>query len=145
MVHWYSRLKKLAHGVLKVGHPRMLVKFICNTVFVGSFTTANGEELFKQVVIRTMRLSQARKQKQNLANLPSPKQTGTRTTIIPLQRFMHNIEYSPKEKMLSVFISVPSKKVLHWANVCFSDHEYFKPESTEFQMNYKLCELLETV
>jgi len=26
----------------------------------------------------------------------------------------------------------PSKKVLHWTNVCFSEHKYFKDELAEF-------------
>ena len=38
-------------------------------------------------------------------------------------------------------ISVPSKVILHWTNVCFSEHEYFRAEKVEFLMNYKLCEL----
>jgi len=37
----------------------------------------------------------------------------------------------------------PSKKILHWAIVCFSEHEYFMTQSSEFRINYKLCELLE--
>jgi len=38
--------------------------------------------------------------------------------------------------------SVPHKKILHWANVCFSEYEYFKDELAEFEMIYKFCELL---
>jgi len=38
-------------------------------------------------------------------------------------------------------ISVPSKIILHWANICFSEHDYFRDEQVEFSMNYKLCEL----
>jgi len=38
--------------------------------------------------------------------------------------------------------SVSSKKVLRWANVNFSEHEYFEVEITEGKMIYKLCELL---
>jgi len=116
MVHRYSRLKKLAHDVLKVGHAatECWSNLFAIPFLLGRSRQQMAKSCSKQVVIHTMRLRQARKQKQNLAKLPSPpKQTGARTTIMPLQRFMHNIEYSPKEKMLSVFISVPSKKVLH--------------------------------
>ena len=38
-------------------------------------------------------------------------------------------------------ISVPSKIILHWANIYFSEHDYFKDEQVEFSINYKLCEL----
>jgi len=38
-------------------------------------------------------------------------------------------------------ISVPSKIILHWANICFSEHDYFRAEKVEFSMNYKLYEL----
>ena len=38
-------------------------------------------------------------------------------------------------------ISVPSKIILHWANICFSDRNYFRDEQVEFSMNYKPCEL----
>jgi len=38
-------------------------------------------------------------------------------------------------------ISVPSKIILHWASICFSEHDYFRDEQVEFSMNYKLCEL----
>ena len=38
-------------------------------------------------------------------------------------------------------ISVPSNIILHWANICFSEHDYFRAEYVEFSMNYKLCEL----
>jgi len=38
-------------------------------------------------------------------------------------------------------ISVPSKIILHWTNICFSQHDYFRTELVEFSMNYKLCEL----
>jgi len=46
-----------------------------------------------------------------------------------------------EEKAYSTF-SVPSKKILHWANVCFTEHEYFNlrwQSSTGFTnfMNYK--------
>ena len=34
-------------------------------------------------------------------------------------------------------ISVPSNN----ANICFSEHDYFRAEKVEFSMNYKLCEL----
>ena len=34
-------------------------------------------------------------------------------------------------------ISIPSKKILYWAMVCFSEHNYFKAELPEFEMNYK--------
>jgi len=38
-------------------------------------------------------------------------------------------------------ISVPPKKILDWANVCFSEHEHFMSELAEFQINCKLGEL----
>ena len=38
-------------------------------------------------------------------------------------------------------ISVPSKIILNWANICFSEHDYFRTEWVEFSVNYKLCEL----
>jgi len=38
-------------------------------------------------------------------------------------------------------ISVPCKIILHRANICFSEHDYFRAEQVEFSMNYKLCEL----
>jgi len=38
-------------------------------------------------------------------------------------------------------ISVPSNIILHWANICFSEHDYFRDEQVGFSMNYKLCEL----
>ena len=38
-------------------------------------------------------------------------------------------------------ISVPSKLILHWTNICFSEYDYFRAEQVEFSMNYKLCEL----
>jgi len=31
-----------------------------------------------------------------------------------------------------VMTSVPSKNILHWANVYFNEHEYFKNELAEF-------------
>ena len=34
--------------------------------------------------------------------------------------------------VISTVINVASKKILHWANVCFSKHEYFLAELTEF-------------
>jgi len=37
----------------------------------------------------------------------------------------------------------PYKKILHWENICFSENGYFKSELAEFQMNYKLREILE--
>jgi len=39
----------------------------------------------------------------------------------------------------------PCKKTLQWANVCFSEHGYFKTELAEFWLNYKLCEFLKEV
>jgi len=38
-------------------------------------------------------------------------------------------------------ISVPSKIILHWRNICFSEYDYFRAEWVEFSINYKLCEL----
>ena len=38
-------------------------------------------------------------------------------------------------------ICVPSMTILHWANICFSEHHYFRAEEVEFSVNYKLCEL----
>jgi len=38
-------------------------------------------------------------------------------------------------------INVPSKIILHWANICFSEHDYFRAEKVEFSMNYQLCGL----
>ena len=38
-------------------------------------------------------------------------------------------------------ISIPSKIILHWAKICFSEHAYFRAEWVEFSMNYKFCEL----
>jgi len=38
-------------------------------------------------------------------------------------------------------ISVPSKIILHWANICFSENDYFRADQVEFSMNYKHCEL----
>jgi len=35
-------------------------------------------------------------------------------------------------------ISVPSKIILHWANICFSEHDYFRNEQVEFSMTYEL-------
>jgi len=35
----------------------------------------------------------------------------------------------------------PSKTILHWANIFFSEHDYFWDEQVKFSMNYKLCEL----
>jgi len=34
-------------------------------------------------------------------------------------------------------ISVPSKIILHWANICFSENDYFRADQVEFSMNYK--------
>jgi len=34
----------------------------------------------------------------------------------------------------------PSKIILHWASICFSEHDYFRAEQLAFAMNYKLCE-----
>ena len=42
-------------------------------------------------------------------------------------------------KLLTV--SVPSKIILHWPNIGFSEHDYFRDEQVEFSMNYSLCEL----
>ena len=38
-------------------------------------------------------------------------------------------------------ISIPSKIILHWKNICFSEHDYFRTEWVEFSMNYKLFDL----
>jgi len=40
-----------------------------------------------------------------------------------------------------LLISAPSKIILHWANICFSEDDYFRAEYVEFSMNYTLCEL----
>jgi len=37
-------------------------------------------------------------------------------------------------------ISVPFKIILHWANICFSEHDYFRAEKVEFSTNYTFCE-----
>jgi len=46
------------------------------------------------------------------------------------------------KKMLNFTATVAncfsSTKILHWANVCFNEHGYFKTELAEFWMNYKL-------
>ena len=42
-------------------------------------------------------------------------------------------------------ISVPSTIILHWENICFSEHDYFRAALVEFSMNYKLCELYNTI
>jgi len=42
-------------------------------------------------------------------------------------------------------VSVPFQKISRWENVCFSEHEYFKAALVEFEMIYRLCELLESV
>jgi len=36
----------------------------------------------------------------------------------------------------------PLKKILHWANACFGEHEYFKADLAEFYMIYMLRDLL---
>jgi len=38
-------------------------------------------------------------------------------------------------------ISVPSKIILHGANICFSEHDYFRAELVGLSMNCKHCEL----
>jgi len=35
------------------------------------------------------------------------------------------------------------EKILHRANVSFSEHKYFKAELADFEVNYKLFELLD--
>ena len=35
----------------------------------------------------------------------------------------------------------PSKIILHWASICFSECDYFRAEQLAFSMNYKLCEI----
>ena len=38
---------------------------------------------------------------------------------------------------------LPYKKIVHWENVCISGNRYFKTDLAEFQMKYKVCELLQ--
>jgi len=35
----------------------------------------------------------------------------------------------------------PSKIILHWGSICFSEHDYFRAEQLASAMDYKLCEL----
>jgi len=37
----------------------------------------------------------------------------------------------------------PSRNFIHWANVCFDEHEYLKAEVAEFLICCKFCELLQ--
>jgi len=79
--------------------------------------------------------------------LPNATDGQARHTVLAFHTLIGKCVYpllngNKSAKYFSLLGSVPSEKISHWAIVCFSEHNYFKAELADFEMNYKLFEWL---
>ena len=127
----HSHLDAVYTSALRMGnlscntHNNLCITFVIADTFAEIITRSGVILFILQPKIREPK-------KQTIRNEWKHEKTTARSTIIHgrPQKFFHRGATSTFCLSFSNFptISVPSKIILRWANICFSEHDYFRAE-----------------